>query len=151
MNRRQEKQRTWVIASVFLFINTLPAISYPWTGKVVAVTDGDTIKVMHLGKAEKIRLYGIDCPEKAQAYGKKAKKFTSKMVFGKNVEVETITKDRYKRPVVFVRVNGISLNEELIREGFAWVYTRYCNRPICEEWKRLQEKAQTCMGSGLAK
>ena len=53
-----------------------------FSGRVVGVTDGDTIKVLHNGKAEKIRLHGIDCPEKAQPFGTKAKQFTSEMVFG---------------------------------------------------------------------
>ena len=64
---------------------------------VVGVTDGDTITVLHEGKGEKIRLYGIDTPEKDQAFGKKAKQFTSQMVYGKTVEVETKDTDRYGR------------------------------------------------------
>lgn len=60
----------------------LPSLAFAdFSGRVVGVSDGDTIKVMHNGKAEKIRLHGIDCPEKAQPFGTKAKQFTSEMVF----------------------------------------------------------------------
>ena len=55
------------------------------SGKVVSITDGDTIEVLINGKAEKVRLYGIDCPEKNQAFGTRAKQFTSATVFGKVV------------------------------------------------------------------
>ena len=61
----------------------LPAFSFGWQGKVVGVSDGDTITVLHDGKGEKIRVYGIDCPEKGQDFGQKAKQFTSDKVFGK--------------------------------------------------------------------
>ena len=64
------------------------------TGKAVGVTNGDTITVMQLGKDEKIRLYGIDCPEKGQDFGQRAKIFTSDLVFGKVVEVDPVSKDR---------------------------------------------------------
>lgn len=59
-----------------------------FSGRVVGVTDGDTITTLHNGKAEKIRLNEIDCPEKAQPFGTKAKQFTSAMVFGKEVKVQ---------------------------------------------------------------
>ena len=63
-------------------ISLLPslAISADFTGKVVGVIDGDSIRVMHEGKAEQIRLSGIDCPEKHQAFGRKAKEFTSEKI-----------------------------------------------------------------------
>lgn len=55
-----------------LCLQVLPTFAAEFTGKVVGVTDGDTISVMHNGKAEKIGLNGIDCPEKVQAYSTKA-------------------------------------------------------------------------------
>ena len=55
---------------------------------MVGVSDGDTIKVLHNGKAEKIRLNGVDAPEKGQTFGMKAKAFTSEMVFGKDASGE---------------------------------------------------------------
>ena len=59
-----------------------------WSGECVAVADGDTVKVMRDRERLKIRLYGIDCPEKRQAFGTRAKVFTSDMVFGKTVQVK---------------------------------------------------------------
>ena len=97
-------------AFLVIFILLLPAISFAWTGKCVGIIDGDTIRVMHLGKAEKIRLYGIDCPEKSQAFGSRAKKFTSDMVFSKIVDVDPVTTDQYGRTVAWISVNGKSVN-----------------------------------------
>src|SRR5256886_10073124 len=76
---------------------TLPSIHF--TGKVVGVSDGDTISVMHNGKAERIRLSGIDCPEKGQAFGQRAKQFTSALVFGKDVTVQVLGHDKYGRTI----------------------------------------------------
>ena len=99
-----------------------------FAGKVVGISDGDTIKVMRQGKAEKVRLYGIDCTEKGQAFGNRAKQFTSRMVFGQEVQVKTHGCDRYGRILgdVFT-LNGRSLNQELVRAGYAWWYRRYSN------------------------
>ena len=63
--------------------------------KCVEVSDGDTITVLQWNKEYKVRLYGIDCPEKSQAYGKKAKQFTADKVFGKIVDVDIKDTDRY--------------------------------------------------------
>jgi len=113
-----------------------------WSGKVVEISDGDTITVLHDGKSERIRLYGIDTPEKRQAFGKKAKQFTSSMVYGKTVEVETKDTDRYGRTVALVYVNGESLNEALVKDGYAWVYRRYCKEFFCKDWLSLESAAR---------
>jgi endonuclease YncB( thermonuclease family) len=103
---------------------------------------GDSITVLHDKHPEKIRLWGIDCPEKGQDFGNRAKQLTSTLVFSKVVEIEPVTKDRYGRTVVFVKVGDTLVNEELIRQGLAWVFTRYCDRPICQSWKVLEEEAR---------
>jgi len=90
----------------------------------------------------RIRLYGIDCPERYQAFSKKAKQFTSKMVYLKTVEVDHIDTDRYGRTVALVRVDGVLVNSALVQEGLAWVYNYYCTLPFCEEWFVLQLKAK---------
>src|SRR5262245_3931086 len=70
-----------------------------FSGKVVGVSDGDTITVLSDGIGYKVRLYGVDTPEKKQAFGAKAKKYTSSLAFGKEVTVTMISKDRYGRVV----------------------------------------------------
>jgi endonuclease YncB( thermonuclease family) len=64
------------------------------------------------------------------------------------VEVDPVTTDRYGRTVAFVRVADSLVNEELIRQGLARVFARYCDRPICERWERLEDEA-TQAGRGL--
>lgn len=112
-----------------------------WQGKVVSVSDGDTITVMHEGRGEKVRLYGIDCPESHQDFGARAKHFSSSMVFGKTVDVEAITTDKYGRTVGIVIYDGQALNKQLINQGYAWVYQKYCDRPECAGWKQAEGQA----------
>ena len=120
-----------------------PSLARGWSGKVVGVIDGDTITVLHNGLGEKIRLWGIDCPEKNQDFGTKAKHTTSILTFAKVVEVESVTVDRYGRTVAFVRVADTFVNKELIRQGLAWVFTWYCDRQIWEQRERLETEARS--------
>ncbi len=108
-----------------LILIFVPEASFPWSGKVVGVSDGDTITVLRGARPEKIRLFGIDCPESDQDFGTKAKKFTSNMAFGKTVEVIPTGELTYGRTVAWVNVDGQSLNKELIRNGLAWWYRRH--------------------------
>ena len=86
---------------------------------------------LYKGRGRTIRLNGIDTPEKRQAFGKKAKQFISQMVYGKTIEVETKHKDRYGRTVAVIYIDGQSLNEALIKNGFAWVYRKYWIESFC--------------------
>ena len=104
--------------------------------------DANIITVLHEGKGENIRLYGIDTPEKGQAFGKKAKQFTSGMVYAKTVEVETKDTDRHGRSVALIYVDGKSLNEALVKNGYAWVYRKYCKESFCEDWLNLEVVAK---------
>jgi len=128
--------------SLLMLLLILLGLRLVWTGEVVGISDGDTITVLCNGKAKKIRLYGVDCPEKRQAFGKKAKQFTSSMVYGKTVEVETKDVDRYGRTVGLVYVDGESLNKALIKAGYAWVYQRYCKEAFCKDWLSLESAAR---------
>lgn len=126
----------------YLFTSSFITCCYAWQDKVVGISDGDTIIIMHEGKGEKIRIYGIDTPEMGQAYGRKAKQFTSQMVFGKIVEVKPVTKDKYGRTVGLVKITDMDLSEELVKAGFAWVYTKYCDAPKCRDWVVLEKNAK---------
>jgi micrococcal nuclease len=119
-------ERTLAPLVIAALLFCLPAPCWAWTGKVIGVADGDTITVLHNGQPEKIRLWGIDCPEKNQDFGTKAKHITSILVFAKMVEVEPVTGDRYRRTVALVKAGDTVLNEELVRQRLAQVFIRYC-------------------------
>ena len=96
------------------------------TGKVVKVADGDTVTVLIEGnKQERVRLAGIDAPERKQAYGKKSKTFLSDRVAGQRVSVTYEKKDRYGRIVGVVWLDDKDINLEVINAGLAWHYKQY--------------------------
>ena len=131
------------IASILVLILLLPTLALAWTGKAVHITDGDTIKVLRGKEQVKIRLYGIDCPERRQPFGRRASQFTAELVGNEMVEVRPIELDRYGRTVAqIILMDGRNLSEELVRAGLAWVYTRYCDQPVCERWLELEAKAR---------
>ncbi len=96
---------------------------------------------MHSGKCKRIRLHGIDCPEKRQVFGRKAKQFTSTLVFGTTVTVQGVDRDRYGRTVAEVLLpDGRVLNQELVKAGFAWWYRKYA--PEDEVLKEYEREAR---------
>jgi len=97
-----------------------------FTGNVVGVADGDTITVLGVDKVQhKIRLTGIDAPEKKQPFGNRSKQSLSDMVFKKTVTVETVKRDRYGRELGKVLADGKDVNLEQVRAGIAWHYKAY--------------------------
>ena len=120
-----------------------------WEGIVVKVLDGDSIEIKRNGKVHTIRLYGIDTPEYKQAYSNKAKQFTKRLVNRQKVNVVEKDIDRYGRIVALVESRGQLVNRELVREGLAWYYPKYClAQPLCGELKDLERKARN-EGRGL--
>lgn len=90
-------------------------------GVVVGVADGDTITVLDDERQQhKIRLAGIDAPEKKQSFGQKSKASLSSMVFGKSVTVEWTKRDRYRRIIGLVLVDGVDSNLKQVKAGMAW-------------------------------
>lgn len=114
-------------------------------GKIVNVADGDTVTILTDDRQQvKVRLYGIDCPERRQAFGGRATDYTRKALAGRRVSVEAIDRDRYGRTVGIVQEEGReSINEQLLKAGLAWVYVRYCKIPKCRQWRQLEENART--------
>lgn len=110
--------------------------------KIVGVTDGDTITALDANNTQaKIRLHGVDTPESSQAFGTKAKQFTSDLCFGKTVQIKIIDTDRYGRYVGVVTLpDGKILNQELVAAGMAWWYQQYA--PNDTTLKSLQEQAK---------
>ena len=99
---------------------------------VVGVSDGDTIKV-RCGDTpeEKVRLLQIDAPEKKQAFGTKAKEVLSDLAFGKTVQLERGSPDRYGRTLGRLTLDSTDLNFEMVRRGFAWCYLKYLTDQSC--------------------
>lgn len=127
------------------------ALAERFTGKVVGVTDGDTLTVVQDKTRVTVRLRGVDAPEMSQPYGEKAKQLTTKLVLGKRVTVKVAGRDRARRSVVgsvhFTVREGVdhyddgsfafvdvehSLEEELLKAGLAWWY-----RPRVPDDRRL--------------
>lgn len=94
--------------------------------RVVELTDGDTLKVLDLeNHLWNIRLAEIDTPEKGQPWGKQAKQALAAKIFGKEVQIIITGKDRYGRWIGRIYLAGRDINQEMVREGHAWVYRKY--------------------------
>lgn len=96
-----------------------------FSGRVISVTDGDTLKVLVEQQPIKIRLTEIDAPEKKQAFGARSRQSLADLCFGENARVEDHGHDRYGRTLGRVYCDGIDANAEQIRRGMAWVYEHY--------------------------
>jgi|TARA_B100001093_G_scaffold158003_1_gene150510 micrococcal nuclease len=100
-------------------------------GKVIKIADGDTLTLLtDSNKKIKIRLAGIDTPERKQSFGNTAKNVLAKLVFQKEIQIEVLTKDRYGRTVGIVFLDNQNVNYELVRKGMAWAYKRYTDNEL---------------------
>lgn len=113
-----------------------------WTGSVLRVLDGDTVRLMSPGGEESVRLDQIDAPEIHQAGGKQAKRALERMLpAGRRVSVESQGRDRYRRVLAQLYLpDGTQVNVEQVRNGQAWVYTKYCRDFAF--WQRLEASAR---------
>ena len=114
-----------VLLALFMLLLLLPVCgcAQTITGKVVGVSDGDTITVLDEQKRQhKVRLEGIDAPESSQDFGQRAKQSLSDLVFGKTVTVISSKKDKYGRTLGKVTLDGKDINQEQIDRGMAWFY-----------------------------
>ena len=126
LKRQGLQGHPFCLAIILLFpFVTAPSLAEV-TGSVVSVLDGDTLEVLNGHHTERIRLSGIDCPEKGQAFGQRAKHAASNLAFGKDVMVQTHGHDKYKRTLGDVILpDGMNLNQELVKQGWCWWYRKY--------------------------
>ena len=145
-----------VIIGFISLILYSPALADTLQGKVVKIADGDTITIVDdLGEKHRIRLAGIDAPEKNQPYGEISTQGLNKLVSGRIVTIEYEKRDRYKRVIgkvlvdppgeVFCMALGcvkkIDAGLEQIKAGLAWHYKRY-QMEQSEEDRRLYSEAE---------
>jgi len=119
-------------------------------GKVIGVADGDTVTLLDDQKNQhKIRLQGIDAPEKAQAFGNKSKQSLHEMVHGKEVFVDVQKKDKYGRSVGKILVNQTDACLEQIKRGMAWHYKQYANEQSPEDRDVYAQAESTARAQSL--
>ena len=120
-----------IILSSYLF-------SLELIGKVVKVSDGDTVTILTSDKTQhKIRLNDIDAPEKKQAFGNKSKDNLAKYIAGKTVTVQYQKKDKYKRILGTIYYNNTDINLQQVKDGYAWVYKKYSNNQTYYKAEKL--------------
>jgi micrococcal nuclease len=130
-------RRSFFALIVFCSLSCVPAEQQ---GKVVKVVDGDTFDLLEVNKTTRIRLFGIDSPERGQAFNKRAKAFTDSLVAGKQIRVVVRDTDRYGRTVGDAYLtDGTHVNAEIVRAGFAWQFRQYSTDP---EIGRLEQAAR---------
>lgn len=132
---------TFLLIHYWLAAILTTAAPQEFSGRVVGIADGVTITVLHNGVAERVRLYGIDCPEKSQAFYRVAKEYAAQRSFQKTVTVRVKGRDRWSRTIgEVVLPSGQLLNHQLVREGLAWWFHKYAVGN--EELHVMQEEAR---------
>ena len=128
---------------VFVVLLALSSVlcAEEFAARVVAVTDGDTVTVLRDKQQVRIRLHGIDSPERAQPYGTRARQFTGELAHQRDVTVVVRDYDRYGRVVAeIILPDGRNLNHETVRAGFAWRYRQYARGD--ETLEQLEREAR---------
>jgi endonuclease YncB( thermonuclease family) len=131
--KNQASQPQFAEKTTFSSSKKIAKNSVTLVGKVIRVTDGDTITILTSAGKEKIRFAQIDAPETShfgsasQPYGKEAGVYLRQLISNQNVRVEVETVDQYGRNVGTVFVNGTNVNREMVKNGFAWVYRQYAH------------------------
>ncbi|WP_443862806.1 thermonuclease family protein [Fusobacterium ulcerans] len=109
-----------IIFAIFIF--SLSIIAVAVSGKVIRVSDGDTILIQSGSQKIRVRMYGIDAPELKQKYGEESKKYLEKRIMDKNVDIKVINQDQYGRKVGKVFYKNKDINLEMLETGNAWFY-----------------------------
>jgi len=151
--------KSMMLAPLLFLMLALPAFAKEPIRTIQGLTkvsDGDTIQIVdQLGTRVKVRLYGIDAPETekrnrktglfskpGQPYGEEAFGALKRKVGAQRVRAEVVDIDRYRRAVSVVWLGKRNINQEMVREGAAWAYRQYLDRPHASEYIRAEEEAR---------
>jgi endonuclease YncB( thermonuclease family) len=139
-----------IVVGVLALLAALAATSARaehWQGTVVSVADGDTLTLLDASKTtHRIRLDGIDAPERKQAFGQRARQSLAALAHGREAVADCPKKDRYGRAVCRVTVNGVDVGLEQVRRGLAWHYVRYAHEQPPEtrlDYSRAEQQARS--------
>ncbi|WP_386690897.1 MULTISPECIES: thermonuclease family protein [unclassified Lonepinella] len=138
------KKITFLFTALFVFIfsNCTFAIEHWINCRVVSISDGDSITCLLTNKKQiKVRLAEIDAPEKAQAFGKRAKQTLAQLIHKTQVRLKISDYDRYERSVATIYDSqGKNINLQMVQLGMAWAYTQYMQDP---QYLQIQQQAQS--------
>lgn len=114
------------------------------TGKVTRIADGDTFTmIFDNGFEVRVRLNGIDSPEKKQAFSNRAKQTLSELIYNKEVKVYYESKDRYGRVLGDIYIDNLNVNHEMVRRGMAWHFIRYSDDETLATLEKEARKNKT--------
>lgn len=139
-------RRGYYIVLALLCLSTVRAEVI--VGTCVGVADGDTCTILYTTEhgdktSARIRLYAIDAPESTQDFGQAAKKHLSRLIFRKEIKIETHGRDRYQRILGNIYVGKLFVNLEMVKAGMAWWYQRYApNNAQMKEAEALAKSAK---------
>lgn len=141
-----------VVALLIALAVAAPAAAAESTGKVIGVADGDTLTLLDADKnRHRIRLDGIDAPERSQPFGQRARQSLASLAHGRIAQAHCGKVDRYGRAVCRVTVDGVDVGLEQIRRGLAWHYVRYAGEQGAADRTAYAqaERAARSSGTGL--
>lgn len=135
------KRAKWAAAAALFTLGSLQTSSaYELTGRIVSVADGDTVTLLDANlRQHKIRLSGIDAPEKRQPFGNRSRLHLGALVFGRQVTADCPKTDRYKRAVCRLEVDGIDANLAQLEAGMAWHYKAYAREQRAPDRRRYAQ------------
>jgi endonuclease YncB( thermonuclease family) len=137
-----------VLVFIALAVLTTTSNADTLTGRVVGIADGDTLTLLDATNIQhKIRLSGIDSPEKGQPFGEHCKKSLSDLAYDRQAGVESSKLDRYGRVIGKVLVNGQDVNLEQVRHGCGWHYKKYQNEQILDDRLSYNAAEESARGS----
>lgn len=135
-----------LVIAIFMLFASQIASAETFSGRIVAIADGDTVTLLDRMKQQhKIRLSGIDAPERKQAFGNVSRQHLAGLVFDKQVTAYCPKTDRYRRAICTIEVDGIDANLGQVAAGMAWHYKAYIRdqRPEDRElYAEAEERAQ---------
>ena len=145
---RPAQRLSWFGLAIAIILASLagtarPVYAQTLKGRVVGVTDGDTIKLLVGGRSEyKVRLGEIDAPESGQPFGQKSKRMLSDLVYNRTVTVRVTDVDRYGRSVGVIQTGNTNINAEMVKRGGAWAYRRYLSDQRYLIWERQAQQSR---------
>jgi endonuclease YncB( thermonuclease family) len=135
-----------LFAMLMALASPMAALSAEWQGTVVGVADGDTLTLLDANKTQyRIRLDGIDAPERTQPYGQRARQSLAALAHGRVASANCPKVDRYGRAVCRVLIDGVDVGLEQIRRGYAWHYVKYAHEQRAadrESYARAETEAR---------